>query len=406
MSFATLERKSESEAPSTARALFNGLLVGDADSALEREADRVANEVGAGETPRIDWSLSGMSIGAGVQRKCACSGSSQFEKCAENKMVQRKADGAVRGGDAPSIVHEVLNSPGQPLEPATRTSLEHRFGRDFTKVRVHADSRAAESASAVQAQAYTVGHSIVLGAGHGSGTEADRLLLAHELVHTVQQERSGTLALQRQAQPAPELKLVDDFAAKFPAAAKLIKPNPAAMRLVKEAFDTGAKFGGYAEEGPEKTLGRAYTNEHTVYVPKNRADPPVLAMSDFLFELNNAIRAPKFAALVTTATKGAKTDVAAAKQYAHDTAEGEVEGMLRLGEVWFETKAKYLGKQAHAFDKYDTEFYLAEYQSFKDKKKTKDDIVQDVLKRKYETGTLKGKTVEQFYMEQYQDLAH
>jgi hypothetical protein len=47
------------------------------------------------------------------------------------------------------------------------------------------------------------------------------------LAHTVQQERSASLSVQRQAQATPELKLVDDFAAKFPEAAKLIKPNPA-----------------------------------------------------------------------------------------------------------------------------------------------------------------------------------
>jgi hypothetical protein len=383
MSRALLDRKPETPlAPKPkAPAASSSLRIGAPDHASEREADRVADGVMRGGT-KPDWSLS--QVGMGMP--------------AENS----------RGGPslAPPIVHDVLDSPSQALEAKTRTFFEQRFGRDFSDVRVHESPQAAESASAVQAQAYTVGRDVVLGEDHEAGTEAGRRLLAHELVHTLQQKSSRGASLQRQAKASPETKLVDDFAAKFPAAAALIKPNPAAMKLVKEAFDAGATFGGFAEDGPDKASGRAYTVGHAVYVPKNRADPPVHAMRDFLFELNNAIRQPKFTALATAATKGSKTDTAAAKQYAHDIVEGEVEGMLRLGEVWFETKAKYLGNQAHKFDSYDKEFFLAEYQSFKDNKKTKDDIVKDVLQRTYETGTLNGKTVEQNYMEQYQSLAH
>ena len=56
-----------------------------------------------------------------------------------------------------------------------------------------------------------------------------------------------------------------------------------------------------------------------------------------------------------------------------------------------------------SWDKYDQQFFLTEYQSFKEGKKTKDDIVKDVLRRVYDTGTLRGKTVEQTYMEQYEE---
>jgi hypothetical protein len=315
---------------------------------------------------------------------------------------------AISDGAPPSIVNEALSSPGRPLDRATRNFFERRFGRDFGSVRIHTDGQAAESARHVQARAYTVGSDVAFGQGRYQPESVDgRHLLAHELAHvTQQQQRGGASVLQLQPSPPPELKLVDDFGAKFPIAAKLIKSNPAAMKLVKEAFDAGVTFGGFAEDGPAKEIGRAYTNGKNVYVPKTRSDPPVEAMRDFLFELNNAIREPRIAALAAAATKGAKSDSAAAKQYAYDRVEGEVEGMLRLGEVWFETKAKYLGTKAHDFDKYDAQFFLAEYRSFKDRKKTKDDIVKDVLQRKYETGTLKGKTVEQFYIEQYQGIAH
>ena len=67
--------------------------------------------------------------------------------------------------DVPAIVHDVLRSPGQPLDGDTRAAMEPRFGHDLSRVRVHADARAAESARAVRARAYTVGRDLAFGAG-------------------------------------------------------------------------------------------------------------------------------------------------------------------------------------------------------------------------------------------------
>ena len=104
----------------------------------------------------------------------------------------------------PSIVHEVLRSPGQPLDPATRAFMEMRFGRDLSQVRVHADSQAERSTQAIQARAYTVGRNIVFGAGeYAAYSQAGRSLLAHELTHIVQQGAASGL-LQRDPKPGAE----------------------------------------------------------------------------------------------------------------------------------------------------------------------------------------------------------
>src|SRR5215472_15173302 len=58
---------------------------------------------------------------------------------------------------APALVRDVLNSPGQPLDTATRSYMEAGFGYAFSGVRVHTDENAAESAKAVRANAYTAG---------------------------------------------------------------------------------------------------------------------------------------------------------------------------------------------------------------------------------------------------------
>jgi hypothetical protein len=112
--------------------------------------------------------------------------------------VQRVSFGSSPQGTAPPIVHDVLGAPGQPLDHATRDFMEPRFGRDFRDVRVHTDSKSAESATVVNALAYTVGHDVVLGKGQYSPqTTAGRRLLAHELTHVVQQASGSGAMIQR-----------------------------------------------------------------------------------------------------------------------------------------------------------------------------------------------------------------
>lgn len=128
-----------------------------------------------------------------LQRKCACGNETLGgAECAEcNKGLQSLQRARRNGNDrknVPPIVHEVLSSPGQPLESDTRTFFEGRFAHDFSQVRVHTDTRAGESAAAVDALTYTVGHDVVFGAGqYAPGTPKGNELLAHELTHVVQQ---------------------------------------------------------------------------------------------------------------------------------------------------------------------------------------------------------------------------
>jgi hypothetical protein len=127
-----------------------------------------------------------------LQRKCACAtANAECETCQKKEReqkLQKSASGPGRAGVAPPVVGHVLNSPGRPLEPATRSFMEPRFGRDFSGVRIHNDSRAAESARAVDAHAYTVGQHIVFDQGkYDPHSNSGRDLLAHELAHTVQQ---------------------------------------------------------------------------------------------------------------------------------------------------------------------------------------------------------------------------
>jgi hypothetical protein len=142
---------------------------------------------------KASTSTSASARGKLLQRKCACGGQvSQSEgECADckKKTLQRQAAGLAAPAMAPPIVHEVLNSPGQPLDVASRQFFEPRFGHDFSRVRVHTDDRAAESARAVNAAAYTVGSDMVFDSDHYRPSDGNsRQLVAHELAHVVQQE--------------------------------------------------------------------------------------------------------------------------------------------------------------------------------------------------------------------------
>lgn len=99
--------------------------------------------------------------------------------------------------EIPPAAGEGLRSPGQPLDPAIRDVFEPRFGHDFSRVKVHTGSRAAASARALGARAYTTGEDIVFGPGrYDPGSRSGQSLIAHELAHVVQQGRHGRPALQ------------------------------------------------------------------------------------------------------------------------------------------------------------------------------------------------------------------
>lgn len=157
----------------------------------------------AGFLPLVQGVQGVKSVQGVLQRKCACGNHTiAGGECAEcnrkKQTLQRKASdrnpasGAEVSSIAPPIVHAVLRSSGQPLDSQTQALMTFRFGQDFSRVRVHTDTQAAESARQVNALAYTVGQAIVFGSGRYSPhTREGQRLVAHELAHTIQQDGRG-----------------------------------------------------------------------------------------------------------------------------------------------------------------------------------------------------------------------
>jgi hypothetical protein len=166
------------------------LVVGKVNDPLEHEADRIADQVMRMPDPRAEASPAPIQ----VSRACAL--------CETDELRSEKSASWSKVSDA-------LTEPGQPLGAATRDFFEPRYQHDFSDVRVHTDARAAASASAVNALAYTVGRHIVFGAGqYAPSTPAGLILTAHELTHVVQQA-GGAHALQRQPAPPGPTPAID-----------------------------------------------------------------------------------------------------------------------------------------------------------------------------------------------------
>lgn len=162
--------------------------IGTVNDPLELEADRVADTVMHMPDPH-----SSLASGAKLQRTC----SAREEKGQTTDRIACKEAGAAAGSQSisgvPPIVNEVLNTPGQPLDTATRAFMEPRFGHDFSRIRIHTDNRAVESTRTIGALAYAAGHEVVFGASqYAPATIAGRRLLAHELTHVVQQREAAS----------------------------------------------------------------------------------------------------------------------------------------------------------------------------------------------------------------------
>lgn len=156
------------------RLSLNASQVGSSNSQYEMEADKVADNVlSRSSTGKIDNSP------VAIQRVS----------------TQAAAD----MNNVPNTVKSTLSGPGTPLERSLKRDMEIRFGRDFSKVRIHRSSTAEQSARDIKAHAYTSGNNIVFGKGQFSPNDGNgRRLLAHELTHVVQQTGTSTVNIMRE----------------------------------------------------------------------------------------------------------------------------------------------------------------------------------------------------------------
>jgi hypothetical protein len=152
--------------------------VGQPGDVREQEADRTAERIVPGATPR--------------------GGAAGSAPSTASRTVQRSADPSSGGWGADRL------GPGRPLTPGERSPFEAGLGADLSTVRVHNGEASDHAADSLQAAAFTVGGHIAFRAGRfAPGTLQGDRLLAHELTHVLQQRGGGPGASRVQRQTAP-----------------------------------------------------------------------------------------------------------------------------------------------------------------------------------------------------------
>lgn len=151
-----------------------------------------------------------------MNRQCNCGAHTiAGGECAEcgkkREAVQQFAGNSDEPAHQSPRGHAALSSSGYWIDQVTRGFMESRFGHDFSRVRVHTDASAADSASTMNAMAYTVrenrgdqaadldsqskgAHIYFANHAYAPATVQGRAILAHELAHVVQNEKAGANA--------------------------------------------------------------------------------------------------------------------------------------------------------------------------------------------------------------------
>jgi hypothetical protein len=163
----------------------------------EQEADAMADKVmrmSSNENAYQPKPATGL-IGKSVQHKC-----SKCEEEEKKNPIMRKTEASSGSIPVSSSFASSLNASkggGAPLPQATRSFMENAFSTDFSNVKIHTDSKAAEMNKGINARAFTYGNDIYFSNGqYTSNTEEVKKLLAHELTHVVQQGSNNSQLIQ------------------------------------------------------------------------------------------------------------------------------------------------------------------------------------------------------------------
>jgi|GEM_PF-5442180 len=180
------------------------LTIGQPNDKYEQEADRVADRVMSMSEAKLQCQV-GVD-GSGEENIEASPLADQITPLVQRQEVRPDEEGALL--QAKSNLSESLKiasnlesrissmkNGGQPLDPASRAFFESRFGYNFSRVRVHSGSVAADATKSINARAFTIGNHVAMGSGeYQPSSQSGQRLLSHELAHVVQQNGGNRTA--------------------------------------------------------------------------------------------------------------------------------------------------------------------------------------------------------------------
>ena len=167
------------------RAIQTRLIIGPAGDRYEHEADDIAADV-MGRHPGAEHGAADHGSGGHGDDAGAYAQRVTREGESADDTLRRRGDAHPPPHALEAIDDRDLAQGGDPLPSSVRHFFEARFARDFSDVRVHTGPAAEDYNDALRAHAFTYGNHIWMGRGQ---TVHPSFLLAHELVHVIQQSR-------------------------------------------------------------------------------------------------------------------------------------------------------------------------------------------------------------------------
>ncbi len=167
----------------------------------EQEADRIADRVvSTGSTAPVGMTSPGLQRMTEEEDELQTKPAGLQRMEEEEDELQLKSTGGSPTNTAVTQAAAAISSGGAPLSTTERGYFEPRLGHDLSRVRLHDNARAGAAARGINARAYTLKNHIAFAPGTRDFTSTEgRRLMAHELVHTVQQGGGRIRKMQRKA---------------------------------------------------------------------------------------------------------------------------------------------------------------------------------------------------------------
>lgn len=175
------------------------LNVAAANHPLEREADKIADQVVSNRTN----SATNQNNNLSSQISSVSPQSSGVALARENV-----GDNSGSGGDLSSQLAS-QKGRGSGLQASVKNHMESAFGTDFSAVRIHNDEQSAQLSRQLSARAFTHGNDVYFNRGqYRPGTRQGDHLIAHELTHVLQQQKGQSAGVFRSPDGSASSNLV------------------------------------------------------------------------------------------------------------------------------------------------------------------------------------------------------
>jgi hypothetical protein len=238
-----------------------------------------ANAFGA-----IEKLISG--IGGAIGRAAsAVAGGVKKAVSAIGSVFAKERDGGPRDAGDPQEIRAQLRS-GRPLDTAVKSRMEPVFGGDFSAVRVHTDSSAAELSSSLNARAFTIGQDVAFGVGeYQPGTLVGDALIAHELAHVMQQGNEGSAigpltqgaaeynALEEDADVSAVGAMISLWSGTSGAVERISKNAMPSLRSGLKLQRCGASQTRKVVTGPKSATAAPESKQDTAPAPQDKSKP-------------------------------------------------------------------------------------------------------------------------------------